>query len=158
MGVMTIRVVDHAQDPALERVPALFEEMHREMAAQGMGLSLAEGGAARWCEGISRGLERFGRLVVAERGNELVGFAHGALKLAPEHLGGVRLGHIAHVHVLRDARGSGLGRAMVELLHAWFQEREVASVELQVLAGNEAGQAFWRALGYRVELLQLRKG
>ena len=158
MDTMTIRVVDHAQDPALARVPALFEEMHREMAGQGMGLSLAEGGAVRWREGVARGLERFGRLVVAERGNELVGFAHGALKLAPEHLGGVRLGRIADVHVLRDACGSGPGRAMVGRLHGWFQEREVASIELQVLAGNEAGQAFWRSLGYRVELLQLRKG
>jgi ribosomal protein S18 acetylase RimI-like enzyme len=158
MDTMTIRLVDHAQDPVLAQVTTLFEEMHREMAGQGMGLSLAEGGAALWCNGMARGLERFGRLVVAERGGELVGFAHGALKLAPEHLGGVRLGHISHVHVVRDARGSGVGRAMVELLHAWFQEREVASIELQVLAGNEAGQAFWRALGYRVELLQLRKG
>ncbi|MCB0773583.1 MAG: GNAT family N-acetyltransferase [Flavobacteriales bacterium] len=158
MEQVAYKVIVDERDPALPAVQDLFTRMHHEMASQGMGLSLAEGGAGLWCASVSRGLERFNRLVIAMHGERVVGFAHGAVKLAPEHLGGMRLGHISHVHVAVDARGKGIGRGMVDLLHAWFADREVASIELHVLAGNDAGQAFWRSLGYRVELHQLRKG
>ncbi len=157
MGQGMVRIVTDTQDPALQQVVTLFEGMHREMAAQGMAMELAPGGGRMWCEGVERGLERFGRLVVAEHEGRMVGFAQGLIKLAPEYLGGALIGHIAHVYVAPESRGHGLGHQMVEQLHIWFVERKVTSMELQVLARNEAGQAFWEAMGYRLELLQYRK-
>jgi hypothetical protein len=47
---------------------------------------------------------------------------------------------------------------MVAELRSWFTAREVASIELQVVVGNEEGLRFWRSMGFAVELLQLRKG
>jgi GNAT superfamily N-acetyltransferase len=157
MNAITIRAIDRTDDPALAALPELFELMHAEMAAQGMLLRLAERGGRIWLDGAIGGLERFGRLAVAESDGRLVGFAHAGVKLAPEHLGGARIGHITHVYVTPAHRRSGIARGLVASLHEWLQAKQVASVELQVVQGNESGLAFWRSLGYAPELLQLRK-
>ena len=157
MSTFPVRTITQADDPALGTVPALFEMMHAEMASQGMLLRLAENGARIWLDATKSGLERFGRLAVAEADGRVVGFAHAVVKLAPDHLGGARTGHIAHVYVTPTHRRSGIARALVASLHEWLGAKQVTSIELQVVHRNEAGLAFWRSLGYGTELLQLRK-
>jgi ribosomal protein S18 acetylase RimI-like enzyme len=157
MSRASVRTITHAEDAALPAIVPLFEAMHAEMAQQGMLLRLGPDGARIWQEGIKGGLERFGRLAVAEADGQVVGFAHAVVKLAPEHLGGARIGHIAHVYVAPAHRRSGIARELVASLHAWLGAKQVASTELQVVHLNEAGLAFWRSLGYEPELVQLRK-
>ena len=157
MNGMNVRVVQRADDPALAVVPALFEAMHAEMARQGMALRLAADGGQIWLNGVTGGLERFGRIAVAETSGQVTGFAHAAVKLAPEHLGGERIGHVTHLYVDPAHRRSGIARALAGSLHEWLLAKQVASIELQVVHRNEAGLAFWRSLGYADELLQLRK-
>lgn len=157
MSTMTVRAVQRADDPALAEVPALFEAMHAEMADQGMGLRLVPDGGGIWLKGMVGGLDRFARITVAEVDDHVAGFAHAAVKLTPEHLGGERIGHITHLYVAPAHRRSGIARALAASLHEWLQEKQVKSVELQVVHRNEAGLAFWRSLGYADELLQMRK-
>jgi ribosomal protein S18 acetylase RimI-like enzyme len=157
MSTAKTRIVQLADDPALQAVLPLFTEMHSEMATQGMQLRLVPNGASMWLEGIRHGFERFGRMVVAEADGTVVGFAHGAIKLSPEHLGGERVGYVAHLFVLPAHRRAGIARALATHLNAWFAEKNVRSVELQVVRDNGAGAAFWKSLGYKVELTQLRK-
>lgn len=154
---MSVRTVFRPDDPALAEVPALFEAMHAEMAEQGMGLRLVPDGGRVWLDGAAGGLERFSRITVAEVEGHVAGFAHAAVKLAPEHLGGDRIGHVTHLYVAPAHRRSGIARALAASLHEWLQEKQVKSIELQVVQRNEAGLAFWRSLGYATELLQLRK-
>lgn len=47
-----------------------------------------------------------------------------------------------------DARRSGLGRAMMEFLHAAAARRGAAKVRLRVSPGNEKAIALYRSLGY----------
>lgn len=157
MSSMNVRVVRQADDPALAAVTALFDAMHAEMADQGMFHQLAADGGRVWLNGVTGGLERFGRIAVAESDGHVAGFAHAAVKLAPEHLGGERIGHVTHLYVSPTHRRSGIARALAGSLHAWLLEKDVASIELQVVHRNEAGLAFWRSLGYAAELIQLRK-
>lgn len=153
----TVRVITMPDDPAIAALPSLFLRMHHEMENQGMMLSLAPNGAQLWLDSVRNGLERFHRISIAASGSDLIGFAHASLKLAPEHLGGARIGHIGHVFVLPEHRRGGTARALVQELHHWLLDRQVTSTELQVVQGNAAGLAFWRSLGYEVELVQLRK-
>jgi len=153
----TVRPVTDTNDPALIGIVPLFAAMHAEMAAQGMLLRLADGGALTWLDGVKGGLERFGRIAVAEADGGVIGFAHAAVKLAPEHLGGARTGHITHLYVAPARRRAGIARALAASLHGWLRDKEVASTELQVVRDNAAGLAFWRSVGYADELLQLRK-
>ncbi len=158
MSEHTIRIITDPGDPAIAHLPGLFTDMHVGMASDGMRLRLAPDGARMWCEGVVRGSERSGRLVIAEADGVVVGFAHGAIKLAPEYLGGEKLGHVTHLYVRPDLRGSGIGAGLAAALHDWFDTRGVSSIELQVVAGNEGALRFWGALGYEVEIMQMRKG
>lgn len=157
MSTFRTRVVRDPEDPAIVGIEPLFKALHDEMAAAGMRLKPTEGGAGIWLDGIRQGLERFGRLAVTESGGEVIGFAYANLKLAPEHLGGERIGHIAFVYVVPAHRRGGIARALVAELDEWLRSRQVASIELQVLDGNTTGIAFWRSLGYVIELVQMRR-
>lgn len=157
MSTTAVRTITRADDPALGALPGLFEAMHSEMATQGMLLHLAVDGARTWLDSVVAGLDRFGHLAVAEGDGQVIGFAHAALKLAPDHLGGQRMGHITHVFVLQAQRRLGVARELVASLHGWLAAKQVASIELQVVMHNAAGLAFWRSLGYSPELVQLRK-
>lgn len=152
----TLHLITTAEDPRCVPLRSLVEAMYAEEAAMGSPAVLAEGGGARWVKGVCAGLERFGRLVVAEddEGN-VVGFAHGAIRLQSEHLVGSAVGSITHVYVLPDHRHRGIARALVGSLGEWFGMRRVERTELTVVAGNAAAVAFWKAMGFDVSLLQM---
>lgn len=154
MNGWRIHVVLSASDERIAAVGPLLEAMYAEMGEQGPVRPLAMHGARNWMDGISSGLERFGRLSIAIEQDEVVGFAHGALKLLPEYQGGARMGHITHVHVLPGHRRSGVARALVASLDEWFHEKEVIGMEIHVVVGNEQARVFWERLGYRAELIQ----
>lgn len=156
MDEIRFRYITDDKDPALDQVRPLLAGMYREMRRQGLMLPLADDGADKWIDGIQSSLGRFGILAVVYSGNRLAGFAHGALKYLPDYLGGYRTGVITHVYVHEDLRGQKVGRRLVSLLEQWFGEKKVHSVELQVIAGNDA-RAFWEKAGYTLELLQYRK-
>lgn len=154
---VNIQELTQADDPALNRVTELFIDMYHYMNEHGLLLPLAEGGEKKWLEGILKGLGRFGTLLIAETDKDVIGFAHGSIRLAPDYLGNKKLGLITHIYVDREYRGRGVGESLVKKLEKWFKEKDVHSVELQVLAANKSGIAFWEKLGYPVELLQHRK-
>ena len=154
---VVFNVVEQPDDPRIAAIGPLFEGMYAEMVSQGAMMPLAENGAALWISSMANGLERFGRLAVAMFGDEVIGFAHGAIKLAPEHLGGERVGHVSHVFVLPAHRRAGVARSLVASLDEWFAAKKINNIELSVVHGNAEGIAFWRSLGYTMELVQLRR-
>lgn len=55
--------------------------------------------------------------------------------------------YLRQLFVARDQRGHGVGRATIAtLLREWFPAD--ATVELDVLESNPAGQRFWRSVGF----------
>jgi ribosomal protein S18 acetylase RimI-like enzyme len=154
MTVTRIEFIATASDPRIEAIGALVQAMYDEMQELGPLVPLATNGARIWLDGISTGLERFGRLCIAIKENEVVGFAHGAVKLLPEHQGGARIGHITHVHVMPAHRRSGIARELVASLDAWFNAKGVVGTEIHIVVGNEQAKAFWTRLGYMPELIQ----
>lgn len=152
-----IHILKESDDPRSAAVPGLFAAMYHEEAAYGSLARLAPDGAAQWYKGATAGLERFARLSVAELDGRVIGFAHGAVRLLPEYIGGGAVGSITHLYVEADARRLGAARMLLSSLEEWFRLKNVGRMELTVVAGNEAGRAFWRAAGYEVSLLQLHK-
>lgn len=55
---------------------------------------------------------------------------------------------IGELFVREEARRRGIGRALVESALAWARERGVDRVVVRVGAANQAGQAFWRRIGF----------
>jgi ribosomal protein S18 acetylase RimI-like enzyme len=57
-------------------------------------------------------------------------------------------GWVYYVAVREEARGRGLGRAMMAAAEDWLRERGVPKVQLMVRDTNEAVIGFYAALGY----------
>jgi GNAT superfamily N-acetyltransferase len=146
-----------AKGPPLEELDGLILQMYEYMERHGLLLPLAHEGAAKLRRGIESSLGRSGRLILARSGQEIVGFAHGVLRLIPDYLGGGVVGYVGHTFVADACRGTGVGSQMFAVLQEWFLERGAGSVELQVLAGNGAGIRFWERNGFTRELLQMRR-
>ena len=57
-------------------------------------------------------------------------------------------GEVYELYVDPVAQGHGGGRRLLAAAEAWFAERSFPAMELSVLAGNEAAQAFYRTAGW----------
>jgi ribosomal protein S18 acetylase RimI-like enzyme len=81
--------------------------------------------------------------IVADRGDEVVGFAHTVLDADPEW--GALLDNL---HVRFDLKRNGVGRALTtETAHLLRQRRPSSGLYLWVLKQNTAAQAFYSSIG-----------
>ena len=96
----------------------------------------------RWLDWI-RGWEgATNHVVAAVRQERWVGLAVGS---ATE---GEDVAHVYAMWVEPEARGRGIGRALVEAVVAWALERGARAAELGVTEGNAAAEALYRATGF----------
>jgi GNAT superfamily N-acetyltransferase len=152
-----IIVITDPNDSRLEEVLPMFEDLHRVMHEHGMLLRLPPDGARIWLDGFRPGLERFNRMVIAWSEGKVVGFTCGSLKLAPEYLGGERMGHWTHLYVGHSHRLSGVARRMTTVLHDWFAEKGVRNIETQVVVRHPSSVPFVESFGYTMEWFNFRK-
>jgi GNAT superfamily N-acetyltransferase len=152
-----IIVISEPDDPRLEQILPMFEDLHEVMNEHGMLLKLAPGGARIWLDGFRQGLERFSRMVVSEHNGRVVGFTCGSIKLTPEYLGGEKIGHWTHLYVDHGYRLSGVARRMTSVLHDWFTAKGVKNVETQVVVEHPSSVPFVESFGYEMEWFNFRK-
>lgn len=157
MSAPVVHILTGKEDPRCIAVAGLFAAMYREEAAYGSLAVLAPDGAMLWLKGATAGLERFARLAIAEVDGQVVGFAHGTVRLLPDYIGGGAVGSITHIYVAQSARRAGAASILLGSLEEWFGVKGVTRTELTVVAGNSAGRAFWKACGFEVALHQLYK-
>jgi ribosomal protein S18 acetylase RimI-like enzyme len=84
---------------------------------------------------------------VAEADGRLIGQILGVLRDSVPVFEPERFGYVTDVVVDPAARRRGVGLALFEALKAWFRERGVPYLQLQVAHNNPVSQAFWRAMG-----------
>lgn len=156
MADVTIRRLDRADAAILDQVERQFVSMYEFMNAHGLLLKLAPEGEKRWRRSIERALGRFSALAVAIDRDTVAGFAHGAIAMVPDYLGGGVVAQVNHVFVDERYRGQKLTTRMIDVLTEWFLEKNAQSIELQVLHDNEHAVQVWEHLGFRRELHQLR--
>lgn len=140
-----------------EAVTALFKTYYSYFESLGIPLPLAPGGEQLWMSAAMQSVGRMSVLPLAVAGEEIIGFAQGTVKLLPDYLGGHKVGVVQHVYVSESYQRQGIAEKLVHELQRWFGEKQVQSVELQVIAGNDKALQFWKKLGFEPELQQLRK-
>ena len=95
-----------------------------------------------------------GILLLAERDERVVGALIGESEENPEGSDTFAIpDHVAHVHdvaVLPEARGGGVGRALMDRFEAEMRARGVVSYGLDVMAGNEVARRFYEGLGFEL--------
>jgi acetyl esterase/lipase/GNAT superfamily N-acetyltransferase len=97
----------------------------------------------RFQGGISQYLERNPGLSLVARNDEgIIG------TVLCGHDG--RRGYVHHLAVERDYRGQGIGRSLVEACLAKLQAVGIQRCQAFLHRNNEAGEKFWRRMGWRV--------
>ena len=107
------------------------------MSCPGMGLNDVDDSE----EGIRRYLERNpDTCFAAEEGGRIVG------AILTGHDG--RRGYIYHTAVAPDCQRQGTGKKLVEAALGALRDAGITKVALVAFSRNEAGNAFWAALGF----------
>lgn len=112
------------------------------------GSTTAEELWARWAEGDAT----TGVFV-----GEYEGAVVGVLTVAAKVLDGRRRGQIECCYVDRDARGVGVGGALMEAAVAWCEAAECVEVDALALPGDRATKQRLEATGFTARLLTLSR-
>ena len=147
-----IRSLTVLNDPALSIVADHFQAMYADL---NVDRKIDDEGKAKWLHSSSRALDRTLFIEVAEQNGSAIASMHGTLLMTPSHLGGERVAMVQHIYVVPEHRKSGVAK---ELAKSWIRKMKKRSVEhfqLHVTSGNSAGLAFWKSLGFEIELSQL---
>jgi len=153
---MQLRLATPEDFPAVCNLWQRLTDFHRGV---GLAFAIADEKQARsaWQASFERTLGRFSFLWVAETEQGVQGFLLARLKRAPAYLGGALVGEISDLWVEPELRHQGAASGLVQLAMQQFQTLQVHSVEVQVMAANAQGIAFWQAQGFTPELLQVRR-
>jgi GNAT superfamily N-acetyltransferase len=112
-----------------------------------------------WRELQHRCAERHGVMLIAEDGGKAVGwaFAHDQnaelFVVASER----HHGFLAELYVTPEARGKGLGRALIEGCEAWARERGHKLLQVGVLARNARAIRSYEGAGYAAYGITMRR-
>jgi ribosomal protein S18 acetylase RimI-like enzyme len=63
-----------------------------------------------------------------------------------------KFGFISDIIVAEDFRRMGIANALFKKTIAWFKQKKIKTVELNVLVGNEMGEEFWNEKGFQTVL------
>jgi len=118
---------------------------------------LADDALAQWYEIFEgRMADENCLLLVAEVGGQVVGFIKGSVREENPLLAPGSYGYLGETSVTARYQRQGVGRRLYEALAAWFRERGISEVRLQVSAYNPVSDAFWRAMGFSPYLVHMR--
>jgi diamine N-acetyltransferase len=89
-------------------------------------------------------------LFVAEVNGSAVGFVHGVIRDMPAIpiLVPRRSAIVDSIGVKSGFRGDGIGRLLMQRIHAWAIAKGASAIELNVHAFNTGAVSFYRRLGY----------
>ncbi len=88
-------------------------------------------------------------LFVAVTGDRTVGFISGELRQGSPTFLPKTWASVDDVFVEPEYRNRGMGRALLQSVQAWAQERGADGISLQVAAANSRGRKFYEKLGFR---------
>jgi GNAT superfamily N-acetyltransferase len=104
--------------------------------------------------GLDRILYDRQRLVVVGLIDDLV---VGLAVARSEPVGETNLGVIEAYYVERDARGVGVGAAMLESVISWLGTKGCRAVDAQALPGDRRMKSFFEAAGFKARLITMHK-
>jgi ribosomal protein S18 acetylase RimI-like enzyme len=88
-------------------------------------------------------------LFVAVAGGRMVGFISGELRQGSPTFLPKTWASVDDVFVEPAHRNRGVGRALLQSVQSWAQERGADGISLQVAAANARGRKFYEDLGFR---------
>lgn len=139
---VTVRLADYADAADAARVVALLDSYARD--PMGGGKPLSDDVRARLVSGLAAHPGAFSLLAFA--GDEALGLANCITGFST--FAARPLVNIHDMAVLPEARGKGVGRALMLAVEAEARTRGACKITLEVLSGNSAAKGLYAALGY----------
>lgn len=153
MSEIAIRPGTRADLPSVGDLWAELDEFHRGLTLK---LPRPADPARQWLASFEEALDQSVFLWVAELNGEIEGFLLARLKRLPAYLGDATVGEISHLYVDQEARGRRVAVRLAETAIEALKQHDIHSIEIQVMAGNHGGLAFWHKQGFHTELTQVR--
>ena len=153
----TAFTVRPARPEEIGAIVRLWREMwdyHAPLDPRFQATPAADVAMASWVE-MHLGAERSFVLVAANERSEIEGYCLGMILENFPGLPAQFYGRVSEIAVHR--RRSGIGSKLLDAAHAWFRERGVPYVEVDVSVKNAVACAFWRKQGYDDFLQRLRR-
>lgn len=97
------------------------------------------------------------RILAAEAGGGLIGYARIAVEPAPDYASAKKIGVVYDLFVLERYRRKGIADALFADAMEWFEKKKAKHIELSVDVRNEAGIAFWKKFGFSAYKLRMGK-
>ncbi|SEL31657.1 GNAT family N-acetyltransferase [Haloferax larsenii] len=139
---MTIRPATEADTGAILRVA---EQSWKHDYPGILTRETAETAASDWytAEQVTAELHKSqAQILVAERGETVVGFAHTTWNYTE------REGYILRIYVDPDHRREGIGRALLQAALSDLDEKGIDQINAMVLVANEPGNDFYEQFGF----------
>ena len=151
MGDLTIR---RANTSDLDGLLELRLSLQRHVEASNPWIWLiTEEGKRRLKQKLEQMLEDGeGRMVVAVKEGDLVGFACGQVAHRADYQP-KSVGFISMIYVQENSRMQGVGSFLVGELCRFFRSENVEDVTLQYALGNGEAERFWSGLGFEPIML-----
>lgn len=132
-----------------EALSAIWLETAEILSAGDARFKPASDGVASWCAAFLYDLNQPDRaFFTAVRRGKAVGYLSVGVRPNPGYAI-PQFGVVYELCIDSHGRGGGTGSRLWEAAIAWFQERNVARIEINTPTQHAIAQAFWRAIGAR---------
>jgi ribosomal protein S18 acetylase RimI-like enzyme len=153
---LTVRPAARADMPAVARLAAALVRQHHAFDPRRfLCIEPMEPGYSRW---LTRELDNEEAIVlVAEEDGEILGYAYAAL--VPRDWNSLldACGTLHDVYVAEEARGRGIGSALVEDVTARLRALGAPRLVLHAAAQNAAAQRLFERLGFRRTMIEMTR-
>ena len=115
--------------------------------------------AEHWAVTQNRAHTHHGTILIAEDGGKKQGWAFAFEEAGEVFIEGSqrRHGFLAEIYVVPEARGTGVGRALIEGCEAWSRGRNHKYLTINVLAHNHRAIRAYEGSGYAPYTVTLRR-
>ena len=151
MGDLTVR---SAAATDVDELVELWLSLQRHLEASNPWIwRITEEGENRLRQRLEQMLaDGDGRMVVAVKEGDLVGFAYGLVSHRTDY-SPPSVGYISMIHVRERFRRSGVGNRLVEELCRFFRSENIEDVTIQYALGNTEAERFWSSLRFEPIML-----
>jgi len=139
------------QEADFDIVKEMYTQLNDHFYRLGFRLPKPDDVGQAWLDSFQRTLGRFSNSWVAEVDGKIVGFILCRIKRLPAYMGGVMVGELSDEWIEADVRRYGIGDKLCRIALEWLQTQNVHSVEIQVLAPNEASWNMLSQMGFKLE-------
>lgn len=131
----------------------MYEKLNSYFYQMGYRLPHPDDISQVWLDSFQRTLGRFSNVFIAEVDGRVVGFMLCRLKRVPQYMGGVMVGELSDMWIVKEARRLGIGDKLSRLAMEWMREQGAHSIEIQVLRDNQASWKLYERMGFQLEFL-----